>query len=688
MNIFRLDFNGPAEAALEPEARTRMIEAAVSSVRRNETSAILLSPGHAAAIPDLLAAFSACGITTPTIVITTRQDVALEIAEGTPDPSFSRVSSALLQQAPFGMALLDSSGRVLKMNAAMRRWFGEERVPEFSALIFEDDREVFLRKLKAGEGSDSGRVRARRSDGTLFPFGFRISVVDAEGTRLQVVFGRDLTELVSVDLRYRHVFESSFEAIVVEDGSTQQIVECNAAFERLVGRGREELKGGFLRDLLTEVPPTPAGDDLIEFETSLRGARDRFQTLAVRCGVIGFGKTVLRLSFLRDATEERLAQRRYEQVFLQAREPMIIADEERDVVIDANPAAGLLIGLDPSLLPGRNLSELLRHQNSTSERSGLPNATSHLLLSSGGEQIPVSVTGSELPLADRSLTLLALMDLRLASRIEELERSLALSQRMEALGRMAAGVAHDFNNKLMAALPWVEVLRRKLPHEEIVMRATDHIRQSIERAAGVTRQLLNFARPRPPQKSRFDLRALVREQTGILESALGSRIRLQASFAETECPAEVDEGQIAQILLNVILNARDAMPNGGDIELTVRTANQGERTRWNLAGSAWNLIVVHDHGKGMPRQMVDQVFNPFFTSKELGEGRGLGLSVVHRLVTQQGGMVFLDSAPGEGTIVELLFPALPAVADPQSHPTEERISASADYEASDTESKD
>jgi PAS domain S-box-containing protein len=227
----------------------------------------------------------------------------------------------------------------------------------------------------------------------------------------------------------------------------------------------------------------------------------------------------------------------------------------------------------------------------------------------------------------------------------ELEARLAQAQRLESVGQLAGGVAHDFNNLLSVILTCVGFAKRELPEDHPVREDVEEIGRAADRAAALTRQLLMFSRREVVTPRVVDVAALVRELERLLNRTLSERIALRISCGPEVVPVLIDPAQLEQVLVNLVVNARDAMPNGGTVSIAAAGTDGGVR------------ITVADDGAGMPPSVVERAFEPFFTTKEAGEGTGLGLATVHGVVTDAGGTVEIDSEVGAGTVVTIFLPA-------------------------------
>nr|WP_232793057.1 ATP-binding protein [Caulobacter hibisci] len=256
----------------------------------------------------------------------------------------------------------------------------------------------------------------------------------------------------------------------------------------------------------------------------------------------------------------------------------------------------------------------------------------------------------------------------LAQRMQA-EEALRQAQKMEAVGQLTGGVAHDFNNLLTVIIGGLETLRRAGAAEEArAKRALDMALQGAQRAAGLTSRLLAFSRRQPLEPKPLDLNILVRDMTDLLHRTLGEQIELEGVLAPRLWSVEADQNQLESALINLAVNARDAMPEGG--KLTIETANTELSDHYaaqdaEVIPGQYVMISVSDSGSGMSRETLARVFEPFFTTKEVGRGTGLGLSMVYGFVKQSGGHVTVYSEEGQGTTVKLYFPRHHAVAAPQ-----------------------
>lgn len=240
---------------------------------------------------------------------------------------------------------------------------------------------------------------------------------------------------------------------------------------------------------------------------------------------------------------------------------------------------------------------------------------------------------------------------------ERAEASLRQSQKMEAIGQLTGGIAHDFNNMLTGIIGSLDMMRRRIAEQrhDGLERYLDTALGSAERAAALTHRLLAFARRQPLEPRAIDVAAVIHSVAQLVTHALPESVTLRLAIAADLPHALADSNQLENAILNLAVNARDAMPDGGELVISARLADTAKTA--TIAGTGEYLLVsVADTGGGMPPEVVERVFEPFFTTKPLGQGTGLGLSMVYGFAQQSGGTIRIDSRPGAGTTIDLYLP--------------------------------
>jgi PAS domain S-box-containing protein len=246
---------------------------------------------------------------------------------------------------------------------------------------------------------------------------------------------------------------------------------------------------------------------------------------------------------------------------------------------------------------------------------------------------------------------------------ERAEELLRQSQKMEMIGQLTGGIAHDFNNLLMAVLGNLELLRKNIPGDPRTERLIDGASQGAQRGAALTQRLLAFARKQDLQVRPTDIVALVKGMTALLERSIGSRVELFLDLPESLPPALIDSNQLELALLNLAVNARDAMPDGGS--LSIKAEALSTPSREGLRSGVYIRLSIADTGQGMSPETLAKATEPFFSTKDVGKGTGLGLSMVQGLAVQLEGALRLSSEEGKGTVAELLLPATKLAATKQ-----------------------
>jgi two-component system, cell cycle sensor histidine kinase and response regulator CckA len=249
-----------------------------------------------------------------------------------------------------------------------------------------------------------------------------------------------------------------------------------------------------------------------------------------------------------------------------------------------------------------------------------------------------------------------------------LEDQFRQAQKMEAVGRLAGGVAHDFNNLLMVISGYAEVMLAKLPVENPLHEKGKAIQLAADRATTLTRQLLAFSRKQILELKVVDVNAIVQDMQRLVNPLIGENVELASILSPQAAHTRADAGQLEQVLMNLVVNAKDAMPDGG--KLTIQTQNMvvdgsPPRGQQFIRPGKYVILSVSDTGMGMDKETQLRIFEPFFTTKEKGKGTGLGLSTVYGIVKQSGGYVMVQSEQGQGTTFQIYLPQVEGAAEKQ-----------------------
>jgi signal transduction histidine kinase/CheY-like chemotaxis protein len=360
---------------------------------------------------------------------------------------------------------------------------------------------------------------------------------------------------------------------------------------------------------------------------------------------------------------------RYRTLMDSAPDALLVADADGRILL-ANARAEEVFGYGREELIGRALDQLIPQGVSARRRDGsefpVDVRLSTVKLASGRGVCAAVRDVSEQRKADQALR-------ESQAALEESQRHLAQSQKIEAVGRLAGGVAHDFNNLLGVILGFSELARKDLPAGHRAHQRVEQIQKAAERAATLTRQLLAFSRKQLLQPRVVDLNTIARDMERMLLRLIGEDIRLVTSFTPDLWPVRADPAQIEQVILNLAVNARDAMPAGGTLAIRTSHADLDPAFVSGHPGSSPGphaVLTVGDTGHGMDEATLSHVFEPFFTTKPAGRGTGLGLAMIYGIVKQSGGYVSAESGPGQGTTFTVYLPRAEAGRADPAPPTE------------------
>ncbi len=461
------------------------------------------------------------------------------------------------------------------------------------------------------------------------------------------------------------------------DGSGRFLF-INETLAQWLGGAPDEIvhSGARLQDFLDDGPAdTPAhapfdptvggaqGGELV-----LKGRQGRIIYASISQTVVQVGDDLRTRSVVRDLTPEReweealrLSRQRFQRFFANAPVGIALIDSEGRLD-EANRALGELFDSSPQELIGEKLMEFIHEDDRGAIVAKLAEAAEGKTLLASVEvrlkrarERTAALFVSRLDAGDGGDGGLILHFIDTTEQ-KNLEIQFAQSQKMQAIGQLAGGVAHDFNNLLTAMIGFCDLLLLRFRPGDPSFADIMQIKQNANRAANLVRQLLAFSRQQTLQPRILNITDVLAELSHLLRRLIGENIELKMVHGRDLGLVKVDQGQLEQVIINLVVNARDAMRGGGT--LTIRTSNvthAGPTRRGHeiVPPGEYVLIDVTDTGEGIPRENLVRIFEPFFSTKEVGSGTGLGLSTVYGIVKQTGGFVFVDSAPGQGAVFSI-----------------------------------
>ncbi|MCW0234367.1 MAG: PAS domain S-box protein [Ferrovibrio sp.] len=608
---------------------------------------------------------------------------------------------AVVDTAIDGLILIEADGRIALFNAACERLFGytpaEVLGRNVSMLMPEPDRSAhdgYIHRYRStGEKRIIGigrEVTGRRKDGTVFPFELAVGAYSRDGRQMFVGVIHDLTKYRRSEERFRKVVETAIDGMILIDA--QGIVKLfNPACEALFGYAPEEVLGRNVSMLMPE-PDRSAHDGylrhhlttgekrIIGIGREVMGRRKDGIVFPFALAVGSFsedGKPMF-VGVIHDLTKYRLSlqqqresEARFRLLVDSITDYAIFLMDAEGMVLTWNTGAQNLTGVMPEEAIGKTRDVYY------AEEARLNDSPANALLIAAdkgryvseewrvrkdGSKFWASVVISALRDTDGELRgfVNITRDMSERRQAEDLRDQLRQAQKMEALGQLTGGVAHDFNNLLAVIVGNLELLTDRVSDQES-HRLIEQALRNAERGAELTRRLLAFGRQQTLKPARIDVNELVQGILDMLRRTLGDSISIQPALELDVYMVEVDPYQLENAILNIALNARDAMQGNGTLVIRTAITHLTEPrvmpTRVAPVGT-YVMVGVRDTGCGMSPDVAARVFEPFYTTKDVGKGSGLGLSMVYGFILQSGGYVELDSMPGAGTEFRLYLPAL------------------------------
>ena len=605
---------------------------------------------------------------------------------------------SLFANAADGMFVLDHALTVVEANDAFLALVGRARravigAPASSFIQSEDlERHPPQTKIVARDGSAITMRVFQRPDGELIEGEVAATALPAGGMFCTV---RDVrrrpvvSALRDSEARFRGVAENLNAGLVVTDLENRALY-VNERMCELTGYSRPELEGRSLAAML--FAPREQRTDSVRLRRRLRGIRERYEVEHRRrdgstfLGEVsasplhdGSGRVVGTVGVVTDVTEryrwERemaLREHRYRLMFEVMPMPAWVYDTDSYRFLAVNPAAVAHYGyteaqfLAMTILDVRPPEDVERVKAQVKARQsgyeGQGPGWGYRHRKADGTLIDVEISSHAFDFEGHSARIVLVNDIteknQLRRRERDVEQQLLQAQKMEAVGRLAGGVAHDFNNLLSVVLNATQAMTDELPAGSPLREELDDIRHAVERGAALTRQLLAFGRKEVHAPRLLDVNGVVSGVERLLSRALGRGMQLRIHRADGDVRVMADASQLEQVLVNLAINARDAMSDGGCLEITtgVRGLHGEAATALGLPDGEYVALDVRDTGVGMDEATRARAFEPFYTTKGPLDGTGLGLSTVYGIVSQSRGAVTLQSAPGQGTTVTIYLP--------------------------------
>ena len=601
-------------------------------------------------------------------------------------------------------------GSIVYVNAAACRMFGYEKdelvgkAPSVFVAPHDRDRveRRILDRVVDADGSPSATYEAVRKDGTTFPLEVFSQHIEYEGEQALLSQLRDLTErrrqemaLRDAEEKYRSLVENSVAGVAVIQGD--RFVYVNPKFTEIIGYTQTEVLALHSaldlildddRALVEESARQRLEGEVgaVHYTARVRRKDGRVIVIEVNGAVTTYlGKTAVISTLLditeRHRTEEQLreSEARFRTLFEEAPIGMVIASMDTRIQ-RVNAAFCQMLGYTGPELAGRSIVDLTHPDDpaGTPESAAKVFADARLgtriskrYLRKDGTSVSAETTVSTIKDLKQDVTYAVAM-VEDVTEQRELETQLERVMRLESVGQLAGGVAHNFNNALTAISGYADLLTRRFDENDPACHDLEQIQKVTEEAAKLTQQLLAFSREERLRPKRFSLNDSVQSTKELLAPLLGDSVQIDLHLGHHLPQVSSDQSQIEQVITNLILNARDAMPDGG--RLTIETSAveldlAAAHNRPDVQPGRYVRLSVTDTGTGMDEETMTRVFEPFFTTKEPGQGVGLGLAMAHGVLKQSGGFISVDSKPNAGSTFAVHLPDATSPAPTSAKPT-------------------
>ena len=622
----------------------------------------------------------------------------IDAAEDGLDTHDNGQPNAASQKSPDLVWFKDSRGVYLSCNRAFEHYLG---VTE-SSIVGRTDRDFVGKPPAASAGVDdltamdaameAGGATTNEEWLTFAHDGYRglfqtikTTMRDASGALVGVMgVARDITDLkeaesrlLASELRYRRLFESAKDGILILDAGSGLVVDVNPYLIERLGFSREQFLGKKIWELgpFKDIVANQANfaelqqNEYIRYEDKPLQTCDghRIDVEFVSNVYLVDGEKVIQCN-IRDITARKAAERllrEQNEILSNSHEGVVIVNLANEISL-WNPAAERIFGWTAAEAIGRAPGQLLGAED-PAQLAAILQAVDRDGFWSG--EIPAKARDGRKLIVDCRITLVRDDAGRPRARLKFLadvtekklfEKQLLRVQRLEAIGTLSSGISHDLNNILTPILMSAGLLREKLPDPRD-RELMGLIEKSAQRGADIIRQLLAFSRGVEGERVSLQTRHLIKEMAGIVRETFPRNITLVEGAERDLWPIIADATQLHQVLMNLCVNARDAMPEGGTLTITaknVRLAKHDTQLGAKAVDGPYVLLTVRDTGHGIPPELIDRIFEPFFTTKAVGQGTGLGLSTVLGIVRSHGGFITTYSEPGQGSSFNVYLPAV------------------------------
>ncbi|MFZ5997779.1 MAG: PAS domain S-box protein [Nitrospirota bacterium] len=484
--------------------------------------------------------------------------------------------------------------------------------------------------------------------------------------------------------KYRRLFEGAHDSIFIVDHEMKQFIDCNENAAKRLGYSRNELIGRSITAIRSPNEPVTVEhimqklreDGNFVYETLHRRKDGSDMVVEVSAQMIEYGDEKVIQAVVRDITERESMEAFIRNILQSIGEAFVVISRDY-VILMANRAYCDQTKMSLEQVIGRHCYEISHHCDRPCFTTGEV-CTVHHTLSTGDslgavhthydrDGNPLLVETKSYPMRDSSGQITSVIEISIdITEKKKLESQLRHIQKMETIGTLAGGVAHDFNNILTAIIGYGNLALTQAKGDPLLYHYIEQILASSEKAAHLTQSLLAFSRKQIIDLKPVNLNSTVKQIEKLLLRVIGEDIELKVTIADRDLMVKADCGQLDQVLINLATNARDAMPDGGILSIEIGAVEidaAHARTLMLTNPGAYALISVADTGSGMDEETKEKIFEPFFTTKEVGKGTGLGLAIVYGIVKQHDGIITVYSEPGRGSTFRIYLPLAAASAE-------------------------